>query len=64
MLPRCGWHSGCATALTAYGIPRSSYVGHGTGLVARSDLGTLNLSDVPVAMIEVGNMRNRAMPAG
>ena len=24
----------------------------------RSDLGTLNMSDVPVAMIEIGNMRN------
>jgi N-acetylmuramoyl-L-alanine amidase len=46
-------------SLTAYRVPRSSYVGHGTGLVARRDLGTLNMSDVPVAMIEVGNMRNR-----
>ena len=24
----------------------------------RSDLGTLNMSDVPVAMVEIGNMRN------
>ena len=46
-------------SLTAYGVPRSNYVGDGSGLVARSDLGTLNMSDVPVAMIEVGNMRNR-----
>ena len=30
----------------------------GTGLDIRSDLGTLNMSDVPVAMIEIGNMRN------
>ena len=44
----------------ALGIPRSSYVGHGTALSIRSDLATLNLSDVPVAMIEVGNMRNRS----
>jgi N-acetylmuramoyl-L-alanine amidase len=40
------------------GIPRSTYVGGGTALSIRSDLGTLNLSDVPVAMLEVGNMRN------
>jgi N-acetylmuramoyl-L-alanine amidase len=42
----------------ALGIPRSSYIGGGTALSIRSDLATLNLSDVPVAMIEVGNMRN------
>ena len=45
-------------ALTARKVPRSTYVGGGTGLDVRSDLGTLNLSDVPVAMIEIGNMRN------
>jgi N-acetylmuramoyl-L-alanine amidase len=39
-------------------LPRSTYVGNGTALSIRSDLGTLNLSDVPVAMIEMGNMRN------
>jgi N-acetylmuramoyl-L-alanine amidase len=42
----------------ALGIPRSTYVGGGTALSIRSDLATLNLSDVPVAMLEVGNMRN------
>jgi N-acetylmuramoyl-L-alanine amidase len=42
----------------ALGLPRSTYVGNGTALSVRSDLGTLNLSDVPVAMLEVGNMRN------
>jgi N-acetylmuramoyl-L-alanine amidase len=42
----------------AFGIPRSNYIGDGTALSIRSDLGTLNLSDVPVAMLEVGNMRN------
>jgi N-acetylmuramoyl-L-alanine amidase len=41
-------------------IPRSTYVGAGTALSIRSDLGTLNMSDVPVAMLEVGNMRNRS----
>lgn len=44
--------------LDAKGIPRSTYVGDGTALSIRSDLGTLNLSDVPVAMLELGNMRN------
>jgi N-acetylmuramoyl-L-alanine amidase len=44
--------------LTGQGIPRSDYVAGGSGLDVRSDLGTLNLSDVPVAMIEIGNMRN------
>ena len=46
-------------ALTARRIPRSNYVAGGTGLDVRSDLGTLNMSDVPVAMIEIGNMKNR-----
>jgi N-acetylmuramoyl-L-alanine amidase len=45
-------------ALDEHGIPRSTYVGDGTGLDVRSDLATLNLSDVPIAMIEIGNMRN------
>ena len=41
-------------------MPRSNYIGGGTGLSVRGDLGTLNLSDVPIAMIEIGNMRNRS----
>ena len=42
--------------LDAVGLPRSNeYAG---GLSKRSDLGTLNWSDVPVAMVELGNMRN------
>ena len=45
-------------ALTASGLPPSNYTGEGTGLNVRDDLGTLNLSDVPVAMVEIGNMRN------
>lgn len=44
--------------LTGAGVPRSSYIGAGTALSVRSDLGTLNTSQVPVAMIEVGNMLN------
>ncbi|MCW2782073.1 MAG: cell wall hydrolase/autolysin [Marmoricola sp.] len=39
-------------------LPQSTYIKG--GLDIRSDLGTLNLSDVPVAMVEIGNMRNRS----
>jgi N-acetylmuramoyl-L-alanine amidase len=38
-------------------MPYASYVG-GSGLVARGDLGGLNLSDVPKVFVEAGNMRN------
>jgi N-acetylmuramoyl-L-alanine amidase len=44
--------------MDALGLARSTYVGGGTALSIRSDLGTLNMSDVPVAMLEIGNMRN------
>lgn len=47
-------------ALDAAGVPRSDYVGDGTALSRRDDLGTLNLSTVPVVMVELGNMRNPA----
>ncbi|MEU7059359.1 N-acetylmuramoyl-L-alanine amidase [Streptomyces sp. NPDC046197] len=40
------------------GEPPSNYVGGGTGLVTRSDLGGLNLSTVPKVFIECGNMRD------
>src|SRR4051794_34595323 len=46
------------TGFDDLGIPRSTYVGGGSALSIRSDLATLNMSDVPVAMLEVGNMRN------
>lgn len=36
----------------------ANYVAGGDGLDFRSDLGTLNLSDVPTVMVELGNMRN------
>ncbi|KND26515.1 N-acetylmuramoyl-L-alanine amidase [Streptomyces acidiscabies] len=36
----------------------SNYVGSGTGLVTRTDLGGLNLSTVPKVFIECGNMRD------
>lgn len=43
------------------GEPLSTYAGTRTGgIVARSDLGGLNLSTVPKVFIECGNMRNRA----
>ena len=40
------------------GEAHATYLGHGTGLVVRSDLGGLNLSRVPAAFIECGNMLN------
>jgi N-acetylmuramoyl-L-alanine amidase len=39
------------------GMPVADYIGGG-GLSVRSDLGGLNLSDVPKVFIESGNMRN------
>ncbi|MEU3552865.1 N-acetylmuramoyl-L-alanine amidase [Streptomyces fragilis] len=42
----------------ATGSAPSDYVGDGTGLVTRKDLGGLNLSKVPKVFIECGNMRN------
>ncbi|WP_369356485.1 N-acetylmuramoyl-L-alanine amidase [Streptomyces sp. cg2] len=42
----------------ATGSARSNYIGHGTGLDTRSDLGGLNLSAVPKVFIECGNMRD------
>jgi N-acetylmuramoyl-L-alanine amidase len=41
------------------GLPPATYLG-GDGLVARSDLGGLRLSDVPKVFVETGNMRNAA----
>ncbi|MGC9537730.1 N-acetylmuramoyl-L-alanine amidase [Streptomyces sp. UG1] len=41
------------------GSAPSNYVGDGTGLVTRNDLGGLNLSTVPKVFIECGNMRDR-----
>jgi N-acetylmuramoyl-L-alanine amidase len=46
------------SALRTGGFARANYVAGGDGLDVRGDLGTLNLSDVPVAMVELGNMRN------
>jgi N-acetylmuramoyl-L-alanine amidase len=41
------------------GGPVSTYAGR-AGLQTRSDLGGLNLSDVPKVLVETGNMRNAA----
>ncbi|MFE9094220.1 N-acetylmuramoyl-L-alanine amidase [Streptomyces sp. NPDC007264] len=40
------------------GSAPADYVGGGTGLVVRNDLGGLNLSTVPKVFIECGNMRD------
>ena len=45
-------------ALEAAGFEPSNYVGGGTGLDRRGDLGTLNWSRVPTVMVELGNMRD------
>jgi N-acetylmuramoyl-L-alanine amidase len=53
-----------ATTLRAHfaaatGEPFADYLGGGTGLTVRDDLGGLNLSTVPKVFIECGNMRNQ-----
>lgn len=40
------------------GSAPSNYIGHGTGLDTRGDLGGLNLSTIPKVFIECGNMRD------
>jgi N-acetylmuramoyl-L-alanine amidase len=45
-------------ALVSKGFSVATYIAGGDGLDERSDLGTLNLSDVPVVMLESGNMRD------
>lgn len=42
------------------GTAPATYLATQDGVVARSDLGGLNLSSVPKVFIETGNMRNRA----
>jgi len=41
-------------------LPVAKYIAGGDGLDIRGDLGTLNLSDVPTVMVELGNMRSSA----
>jgi len=45
-------------ALRHVGLQVATYIAGGDGLDFRSDLATLNLSDVPTVMVELGNMRN------
>jgi N-acetylmuramoyl-L-alanine amidase len=45
-------------ALRGVHLRVANYIAGGDGLDVRSDLGTLNLSNVPTVMVELGNMRN------
>ncbi|CAN5349832.1 hypothetical protein BH09ACT10_BH09ACT10_19890 [soil metagenome] len=45
-------------ALVSAQFSTSTYTGGADAINIRSDLGTLNLSKIPVAMVELGNMRN------
>jgi len=45
------------TGLRGVGLAVANYYGR-AGIVTRTDLGTLNMSDVPVVMVELGNMKN------
>jgi N-acetylmuramoyl-L-alanine amidase len=47
-------------ALLGVGLRVADYIAGGDGLDFRSDLGTLNLSNIPTVMVELGNMRNAA----
>ena len=47
------------TRLRAAGLPVAGYIAGGDGLDVRRDLATLNLSDIPTVMVELGNMRDR-----
>jgi N-acetylmuramoyl-L-alanine amidase len=47
-------------ALVAAGFAPANYLGGGTGLVVRGDLGTLNRAGVTAVMLEAGNLRNDA----
>ncbi len=44
--------------LRAGGLATANYVAGGDGLDVRADLGTLNLSDIPTVLVELGNMRD------
>ncbi len=48
---------GVRRALRQAGFPYATYTAGGDGLDVRHDLATLNLSDVPTVMVELGNMR-------
>jgi N-acetylmuramoyl-L-alanine amidase len=46
------------SSLRGLGLRVANYVAGGDGLDFRSDLGTINLSDIPTVMVELGNMRS------
>jgi N-acetylmuramoyl-L-alanine amidase len=46
------------SSLRSVGLRVADYVAGGDGLDFRSDLATLNLSNLPTVMVELGNMRN------
>ncbi len=56
--PRSGWPGSPRTAWCGKGFSVANYIAGGDGLDERSDLGTLNLADVPTVMVELGNMRD------
>jgi N-acetylmuramoyl-L-alanine amidase len=45
-------------SLRKLGLTVANYVAGGDGLDFRSDLGTINLSNMPTVMVELGNMRS------
>jgi N-acetylmuramoyl-L-alanine amidase len=53
---RLAWDT--RAALRGMGLSVATYIAGGDGLDFRSDLATLNLSDIPTVMVELGNMRN------
>ena len=55
---RAGSRCDTRAALKGRGVPVANYTAGGDGLDFRADLATLNLSDVPTVVVELGNMRN------
>jgi N-acetylmuramoyl-L-alanine amidase len=45
-------------SLVKKGFEYATYIAGGDGLDFRADLGTLNLSDVPTVLVELGNMKD------
>jgi len=43
--------------LVGVGLPIANYYAR-NGIISRTDMGGFNLSDVPVVMVELGNMKN------
>ncbi|HUR87372.1 MAG TPA: N-acetylmuramoyl-L-alanine amidase [Solirubrobacteraceae bacterium] len=56
--PALRFARGLRARLDAADVRRSDYIGGGGALVRRDDLGGLNLSRVPKAFVELGNVRN------